>query len=192
MFNNFILAGSSLILQSWELRETKLMPLVQIGVCFYRPQSERGIEKIKTTRGQSSGRGQKFFPIVRVGVRKISSQPHCLELMQIKILFLCHYTIDIYKRNSLAKSQIRANNGKTSSNFQKYHTKCFPCSFSFTFLYLFLTIAPILIDFPQLALHRRQKVSVHSVARVYNNCTQHNWPSPNNSVIIKNVVMLAG
>ena len=28
-----------------------------IGVCFHRPQSERSIEKIKSTRGQSSGRG---------------------------------------------------------------------------------------------------------------------------------------
>ena len=29
----------------------------KIGVCFHRPQSKRGIEKIKSTRGPSSGRG---------------------------------------------------------------------------------------------------------------------------------------
>ena len=109
-----------------------------------------------------------------------------------KIWFLCHYTIDIDKRNWVEKSQIRANNGKTSSNFQKYHTKSFPCSFLSTFLYLFWTIAPILIDFPQLALHRSRKVSVHSVDRVCYNCTQHNCPSPNNSVIIKNCSYVSG
>ena len=39
----------------------------EIGVCFHRPQSERGIEKIKSTRGQSSER-ESFSPVVRVGV----------------------------------------------------------------------------------------------------------------------------
>ena len=29
----------------------------EIGVCFHRPQSERGIEEIKSTRGHSGGRG---------------------------------------------------------------------------------------------------------------------------------------
>ena len=40
----------------------------EIGVCFHRPQSERDIEKIKSTRGHGRGRGQNFFPIVRVEV----------------------------------------------------------------------------------------------------------------------------
>ena len=30
---------------------------IEIGVFFHRPQSEMGIEKIKSTCGQSSGRG---------------------------------------------------------------------------------------------------------------------------------------
>ena len=38
------------------------------GVCFHRPQSERGIVKIKSTRGQSNVRGWNFVPVVRVGV----------------------------------------------------------------------------------------------------------------------------
>ena len=40
----------------------------EIEVVFHRLQSEMGIEKIKSTCGQSSGSGLIFFPIVRVGV----------------------------------------------------------------------------------------------------------------------------
>ena len=64
-------------------------------------------------------------------------------------------------------------------------TQSFSFVFYNTFIYLW-TIAPILIDSPQLALHHRQTVSVHSVDCVCYNCTRHNCPSSNNSVIIKN------
>ena len=46
MINNFVLGGSTLILQSWELRDTKLMSLIRNGVSFHSPRSEMGIEKL--------------------------------------------------------------------------------------------------------------------------------------------------
>ena len=56
MIDNFILAWSSLILWSWELKDRDAIG-PEIGVCFHRPQSEMDIEKNKPMRGQSSGRG---------------------------------------------------------------------------------------------------------------------------------------
>ena len=58
MINNFILAGSTLIfVELGALGHQINATGPEIGVVFHRPQSEMGIEKIKSTCGQSSGTG---------------------------------------------------------------------------------------------------------------------------------------
>ena len=57
MINNLILSGSFLSVELGTLGHQIDAISPNIGVYSHRSQSERGIEKIKSTHGQSSGRG---------------------------------------------------------------------------------------------------------------------------------------
>ena len=60
MINNYVLAGSTLLLQSWEHWDTKFMSLIRNGVSFHSPRNEMGIEKL-SQRVDKAVEGVEFF-----------------------------------------------------------------------------------------------------------------------------------